>query len=208
MYGAEVFRYATPSAARKPAPIREEVVSRRLENRSAGLSRVDVLVILASAFVVLYIIYEEVVDSRDRTARLSIEESVREGNASQVKRGLKTRILVDMSIYEPWIDAEGKDTTLQCSLLSLAVKLRRPGVVEVLLEEGANVDGQVWGNARQPIFWAAYNDDEEMFEKLIGAGADPGALVEGKTALQYASERHEEAEEFLKSRVGESSSSE
>lgn len=176
---------------------------RRLSQRSAGLSRVEGLLILASTFVVLYLIQQEIVDSRDRTARLSIEDSVRNGDASQVKRGLKTRILVDMSIYEPWVDAEGKETTLQCSLLALAVKLQHPDVVDVLLEEGANVDGQVWGNARQPIFWAAYNGDEEMYEKLIGAGADPKAIVEGKTALQYANEGHEEAAEFLKSKSGE-----
>jgi hypothetical protein len=171
-----------------------------LNSPLAGLSRVDILVILASIFVVLYIIQQQIVDSRDRTARLSVEQSVRDGDASQVKRGLKTRILVDMSIYEPWTDLEGKEITLQCSLLSLAIKLQHPAVVDVLLEEGANVDGQVWGNARQPIFWAAYNDDQALYETLISAGADPSALVEGKTALEHAGERHEKAAEFLTSR--------
>ena len=176
---------------------------RRFSSKSAGLSLVEGLLVLVSTFIVLSIIQREVVESRDRAARLNIEESVRNGDAAQVKRGLKTRIFVDMSVYEPWTDAEGKETILQSSLLSLAVKLQHPSVVDVLLEEGANVDGQVWGNARQPIFWGAYNSDAEMYDKLVGAGTDLSALVEGKTALAHTSAGHEGAAKFFEARGAE-----
>lgn len=59
-------------------------------------------------------------------------------------------------------------------------------------------NGAVPPNDRQPIFWAAYSFDEEMFNLLLEYGAELEAHVEGKTALEHALRPYNNVADFLR----------
>lgn len=169
-----------------------------------GVSRLDILVILATIIAVAAMLIPWLVNIRDKNARDNIIQHIREGNLRNVSLAVErdavgdTYIDVDMTITEEWTKPDGTPSNMGYSLLCYAIRWDHPEVVELLIERGANVDGKVWRNDRQPIFWAAYNGNQKIFDTLIRAGADIQAVVQNKTALQHTEEGYEEAAAFLK----------
>ena len=173
-------------------------------NGSAGLTALDLIVILASIIVIVALIAPKIVDSRDKQARDSIYQAIREGDMKLIKRALKPKAVGETPIdprafvAEEWTAPDGTESSMRYGLLSYAVKWDHADVVQAFIDYGSNIDGVSFGNDRQPIFWAAYNGNQEIFDLLIGAGADLNTLVQNKTALAHAEGSFEEATAFLK----------
>jgi len=167
-------------------------------DRRAGLSALEALLVCLSLFVVGGMIYKWNTTRLDNNARTGIPESIRAGDTEKLLRGLRTSTDADLSIPEEWTNPDETIITMRYSLLAYAVKHQKPGAVNALLEFGSEIDGKVWGNRRQPLFWAAYNQDQAMYDLLVGAGAATDAIVENKTALGHATEGYPDAVEFLK----------
>lgn len=169
-----------------------------------GLTALESIVILASIAVIVAMLVPKVVNSRDKQARDNIHQAIRDGDMKSIRRALKptaigeTPIVPDAPVSEEWTAPDGSASTMHYSLLSYAVKWQHAGVVQALIDYGSNTDGEVWGNDRQPIFWAAYNGNQEIFDLLIRAGADLNAVVKDKTALGHAEGAYEETAAFLR----------
>jgi len=173
-------------------------------NDTTGLSRLDTLVILVTIIAIAAMLVPWLINIRDKSARDNLLQHIREGNLRGIRLAVErdavgdTYIDADMTFTEEWTQPDGTQSNMSYSLLCYAVRWDQAEVVELLIERGANVDGRVWRNDRQPIFWAAYNGNKEIFDTLIRAGADFKATVKSKTALQYAEEGYEKAAAFLK----------
>lgn len=173
-------------------------------NSSAGLTALDLIVILASIIAVVALIAPKIVNSRDKQARDNIHQAIRNGDMKLIKRALKPTAVGETPIdpraflSEEWTAPDGTVSTMRYGLLPYAVKWGHADVVQAFIDYGSNIDGVTFGNDRQPIFWAAYNGDQEIFDLLIGAGADLNAIVQDKTALAHAEGSFEEAAAFLK----------
>ncbi len=181
-------------------------------NASRGLTALESIVILASIVVIVAIMVPKVANSRDKQARDNIHQAIRDGDMKSIRRALKptaigeTPIVPDAPVSEKWTAPDGSASTMNYCLLSYAVKWGHAGVVQALIDYGSNTDGEVWGNDRQPIFWAAYNGNQEIFDLLIRAGADPNAVVKEKTALGHAEGVYDEAAAFLRANGAEQAS--
>lgn len=173
-------------------------------NRSIGLTALELIVILASIIAVVALIVPKIVNSRDKQARDNIHQAIRDGDMKRIERALKptavgeTPIDPDAPVSEEWTASDGTVSTMRYCLLSYAVKWGHAGVVQALIDYGSKIDGVVWGNDRQPMFWAAYNGNQEIFDLLVRAGADLDAIVQNKTALGHAEGVYEEAAAFLR----------
>lgn len=168
--------------------------------KASGLSVAEFGIIIVVIVVVLGMAIPAITLRRNVEARHGAVEAVREGDVSTLERALNWRTSPNEEFFEEWILPDGAVLLMHYSLLSYAVKHEQEAVVRLLIEYGADVDGQVWGSDRPPLFWAAYTANERIFDVLIEAGADIDALVVGKTALGYAKDGHEEAAAFLTER--------
>lgn len=82
--------------------------------------------------------------------------------------------------------------------LHLAVYLKQYGIVELLLEAGADIEGPVGPDGSTPLMRAAHWRDAEMVRRLLNKGAHAQAetggkwcweyVYKGKTALDFARE--------------------
>lgn len=168
-----------------------------LQSRRVLANRVIVATVI---FVVIAMMIPAIQTRRDMEARQGIAESIREGKVRMVERALNARVKLSTSLFENWTAPDGKTANMQYSLLSYAVRYDQPEVAALLLEYGVDVDGTEWGNDRPPIFWAAYNGNEAIFDLLVNAGADLNVEVRGKTAFGHADGAYTEAATFLAER--------
>lgn len=75
------------------------------------------------------------------------------------------------------------------SALDLATARNHPEIVRLLLENRATI---VQTNERNPLGVAARDGREAVVDLLLAAGADPGALWQGKPPLMHAIDRRKE----------------
>lgn len=128
----------------------------------------------------------------DEPRALALVEAIRSGDVSALERRLGAQPeLAGARI----VDGSGVGRTL----LHVAVdwpghRANGPRIVAVLAAAGADVNAPVehppgTGSPETPLHWAASNDDVEMVDALLDAGADieaPGAVFTGGTAMSDA----------------------
>ena len=68
--------------------------------------------------------------------------------------------------------------------LHFAVFLKQYEIVELLLEAGADIEGDVGPDDRTPLMSAAYWGDAEMVRLLLNKGANAQAKAEGEWCLE------------------------
>jgi len=180
-------------------------------SRKTGLSALDICVIIASVLAVAGMLVPWLIDIRDNDARDNLLQNIREANMRGIRLAVErdaigdTYIKADRTFTEDWTKPDGTASQMSYSLLAYAARWDQAEVVNFLIERGAEVDGKVWRNDRQPIFWAAYNGNQEIYDALIRAGADIRMTVKSKTALKYAEDGYPEAATFLEANTPEGS---
>lgn len=180
-------------------------------SKKTGLSALDICVILVTLLAIAGMLVPWLINIRDKDARDNLLLNIREGNIRPLSLAVErdavgdTYIDSDRTFTEDWTKPDGTESQMSYTLLAYAARWDQAEVVDLLIELGANVDGKVWRNDRQPIFWAGYNGNQEIYDTLIRAGADIKMTVKGKTALQYAEDGYEEAAAFLKANSPEGS---
>jgi ankyrin repeat protein len=121
----------------------------------------------------------------DRAA--SLIEAIRTGDLDRLGRLLHA----DATLAAAWIrDRKG----VARSTLHLATDWpgyfpNGPAVVRTLVEAGADPDAAIGGDGETPLHWAASNDDVDVADALLDAGADPeraGGSIAGGTPLDNA----------------------
>ena len=97
-----------------------------------------------------------------------------------------------LEIVEKYLAAgnniEGRDPgeTVDWTLLILAATFGQPEVVELLIEEGADINARFFGNG-SALIWAAMLSQREVVELLLEKEADIALKdEEGNTALDHA----------------------
>lgn len=134
------------------------------------------------------------------TARLF--NYVSEGDIQKVRLALDAGADVNVTrIFNPDIGP------VEVSVLEYAARQGKTEIAGALLEAGASPAGiantQPDAGRRSPLYWAALGGHQQIIDLLIEHGADPDAVIDGKTAEEWAvADGETEAAELLRALQG------
>ena len=127
----------------------------------------------------------------------NLVQAVYQGNVESVQSQLQSGADIN-KLQDMWSE--------QASILHFAVRLNRPEMVKLLIQEGAAVNIRD-GDDLTPLHIASWYGNLEMVKLLIESGADIRATSnDGRTPLSCSNHgNHDDTTSFLKSELASSS---